>query len=116
MTGVEILAVEKIVTTVSYNWWLAGIVFLVVMIIGGIIGFFTSNSIMKSEGILIGLCIGALTGIFFWGAACVMSAEPISYRNQYKVTIDDSVSLNDFNEKYEVIDQEGNVYIVRERE
>ena len=34
---------------------------------------------------------------------------------EYKVTIDDSVSYVEFMEKYEVIDQEGEIYTVRER-
>ena len=34
---------------------------------------------------------------------------------EYKVTIDDSVKYVEFMEKYEVIDQEGKIYTVRER-
>ena len=34
---------------------------------------------------------------------------------EYKVTIDDSVSYVEFMERYEVIDQEGEIYTVRER-
>lgn len=34
---------------------------------------------------------------------------------EYKVTIDDSVKYVEFTEKYEVIDQEGEIYTVRER-
>lgn len=34
---------------------------------------------------------------------------------EYKVIIDDSVKYNEFIEKYEVIDQEGDIYTVRER-
>lgn len=35
---------------------------------------------------------------------------------EYKVTIDDSVSMNEFLDKYEILDQEGKIYTVRERE
>jgi hypothetical protein len=34
---------------------------------------------------------------------------------EYKVTIDDSVKYVEFTEKYEVVDQEGEIYTVRER-
>ena len=34
---------------------------------------------------------------------------------EYKVTIDDSVSFTEFTEKYEIIDQEGKIYTVKER-
>lgn len=35
---------------------------------------------------------------------------------KYKVTIEDEVRFNDFNEKYEIINQEGQIYTVKERE
>ena len=40
----------------------------------------------------------------------------VSASREYKVIIDDSVSLNDFYKKYEVIGQEGEIYTVIERE
>ena len=33
-----------------------------------------------------------------------------------KVTINDSVSMNEFLDKYEILDQEGKIYTVKERE
>ncbi len=36
--------------------------------------------------------------------------------NSYKITIDDSVSFNEFNEKYKVLKQEGEIFTVVERE
>lgn len=33
----------------------------------------------------------------------------------YKVIIDDNISFNDFIEKYEIVDQDGQIYEVRER-
>lgn len=35
---------------------------------------------------------------------------------EYKVAIDDSVSINEFLDKYEILDQEGKIYTVKERE
>lgn len=35
---------------------------------------------------------------------------------EYQVTIDDSVSMNEFQEKYEIIDVEGKIYTIREKE
>lgn len=37
-------------------------------------------------------------------------------RYEYKVIIDDNVSVNEFIEKYEIIDQEGKIYTVIEKE
>ena len=35
---------------------------------------------------------------------------------EYKVTIDNSVSMNEFLDKYEILDQEGKIYTVKEKE
>ena len=55
-------------------------------------------------GALFGTLVGRTTG------------DPIEYETQYKVVIDDSVSMNEFIEKYEIIDQEGKIYTVREKD
>lgn len=40
---------------------------------------------------------------------------PIAYKTQYQVTADDSVSLNEFLEKYDIISIEGKIYTVEEK-
>ena len=42
-------------------------------------------------------------------------APATEYATEYKVTIDDSVSMNEFMDKYEIINQEGKIYTVREK-
>ena len=37
------------------------------------------------------------------------------YETRYQVTVDDSVSMNKFQDKYEIIKVEGKIYTVRER-
>lgn len=37
------------------------------------------------------------------------------YETRYQVTIDDSVSMNEFQNKYEIIEVEGKIYTVKER-
>ena len=34
---------------------------------------------------------------------------------QYEVTIDDSVSMTEFNKKYEIVEQRGDIFVVKER-
>lgn len=41
--------------------------------------------------------------------------NPISYKTQYQVTADDSVSLNGFLEKYTIIGIDGKIYTVEEK-
>lgn len=37
------------------------------------------------------------------------------YETRYQVTVDDPVSMNEFQDKYEIIKVEGKIYTVRER-
>lgn len=37
------------------------------------------------------------------------------YEIRYQVTVDNSVSMNEFQDKYEIIEVEGKIYTVRER-
>lgn len=34
---------------------------------------------------------------------------------EYKITIDDTVNFVEFNEQYEILDQEGKIFIIKER-
>ena len=45
---------------------------------------------------------------------CVLQRPTGKY--EYKVTIDDSVSMNEFQEKYEIIEVEGKIYTIKEKE
>ena len=67
-------------------------------------------------GIAAGIWLGgALLGIMFAETAfpAKLCSRVVTY---YEVMIDDDVSLNDFNEKYEVVEQRGKIYVVQEKE
>jgi hypothetical protein len=65
-------------------------------------------------------CIGAFIGVVFGvmlGLFCGhVTEKPTAYETQYKVTVSDKTPMNEFMEKYEIVDQEGRIYTVRERE
>lgn len=52
---------------------------------------------------------GALAVIFF----CNIPEK--NYETRYQVTVDNSVSMNEFQNKYEIIEVEGKIYTVRGR-
>lgn len=115
MTGVEILASNEVVTGTLFNWtmfWITfgGCLFVFLMIGIGV-------SVYAKDWANLGyVFIGALAGALF-GAIIGRGTEiPEGYETQYKVAISDEVNMGDFFEKYELIEQEGKIYTVRERE
>lgn len=62
---------------------------------------------------------------FFWGLFIIIIGIILiihffpnndRFKTVYKVTIDDSVSINEFNKKYEIINQDGLIYTIKEKE
>ena len=114
MTGVEILNKYPVYTTQPWVF-----VVLILAAIGAIIFFSSTNNCASDTGewiclICTILCI--LTLVVF----CILTVFTDCFEEcshiEYKVTIDDSVSMNEFLDKYEIIDQEGKIYTVKERE
>lgn len=118
MNGIEILN-ENYVYVTEYCWWLipvfAGIAFLVTLIMAIIDwrynGFFDDVLILI---IIIFTLFGTAIGVLF-SVSCEYETDTIDYI-EYKVTIDDSVSMTEFMDKYEILDQEGKIYTIREKE
>jgi hypothetical protein len=114
MTGVEILAAQEVVTGYTWNWSAYFITIGIVALFGGLIGFTFSNPIEKFQGLVAGICAGVALGMPI-GVLPANVSLPTEYETRYKVTISDEVSMNDFLEVYEIIDQEGKIYTVREK-
>ena len=51
--------------------------------------------------------------VLFIVCGCLIPED--KYETRYQVTVDDSVSMNKFHDKYEIIEVEGKIYTVRER-
>lgn len=117
MNGVEILAVEKIATAYAFNWTVFWAGFFTLIVVAVLALFLTGvfrdafkyNLVMQ---VLIIIIVGALIAGAFLGIVWI---TPTEYETQYKVTADDSVSIVDFYDKYEVLDQEGKIYTVVEK-
>lgn len=118
MNGVEILTSNEVaVAYEKFNWSNFWIVIAIVAF-GALIAGFTAG--LDSHDGVIGVFIFTVTlivgGLIFGSIVGGTTGEPIEYETQYKVTINDSVSMTEFLDKYEIIDQDGKIYTVRERE
>lgn len=117
MTGIEILAIQEVATKFAFNWsafWITfGIIFGISLFVGIIISLDSDDWSNSLCGIIVGIIIG-----LFFGAMVgdVMLHTPTAYETQHKVTVSDEVPMNEFLEKYEIIDQEGKIYTITERQ
>lgn len=59
---------------------------------------------------IVGIILGGMSGT----AAGEIYEIPTNYEIHYKVTISDEVLMTEFYEHYEVIEQEGKIFTVRE--
>ena len=116
MTGVEILAMEEVAIAFGFNWIecfiVFGIAFGLFLIVGGIASFIHDDLSMFGAMLIAGIIFSVLVGVVVGFG----DGTPTEYETQYKVTISDEVSMNEFLEKHEIIDQEGKIYTVRERD
>ena len=113
MDGITILSIGEYVETIGGACSVASVllwIFGILMLLLGTIIFLSSKE-----------CFSFCAGIFvlFIGGAMLVAAKQ-EYKNngstinipQYKVIISDSVSYNEFAEKYNVLEVEGKIYTV----
>ena len=111
MTGVEILSEKVIYNTILPGW--CGPIALAVFAIS-LVGASVFVSYRKI-GLVIASCVLIVASVVV--GILTLSSNRNNIRHiEYKVTIDDSVSMNEFMDKYEILDQEGKIYTVKERE
>lgn len=106
MEGIEVLSVGETVVNPDYNIGLMFFVGLFITVFGIITAIISDEESIAFLGVVLGLFIGIWVGF--------TTAKP-EYAPAYKVTISDTVSLNDFNEKYEILEQDGKIYTIKER-
>ena len=111
MTGVEILSSETIYNTFLPEWCLSlGVICACIFIYVTIQLFANCYDVAPWISLVVAIAftvVAILSGI--------PNKNNVDHV-EHKVTIDDSVSMNEFIDKYEILDQEGKIYTVKERE
>ena len=112
LEGIKVLS-ENYAHILPTGWWIS----LLVGLFGSVIGI---------VGIIIACDEHSLGGIIFTSFCSLICLSLIGiciyyYTNKapttyYKVTIDDTVNFKEFNDRYEIKDQEGEIYTIVERE
>ena len=114
MNGITILYQEPIYKIICVNENILNLLahILIVMIAGAII----SAICFELKGVVICTILGCAT-LFAMGILDSYSTTTEEIEGyEYKVTIDDSVPMKEFLSKYEIINQEGEIFTIVERE
>lgn len=106
MEGIEILSQSVCTETNGIELFLCT---LICMILGLFLDLFNDFS----DGIL-GTIAGSIVGIFAY-AIIFQCIFPVKFI-KYKVTISEEVSMVEFCDMYEIIDVDGAIYTIREKE
>ena len=117
MSGVEILNQTTVYET-DMHWWILILCASIGLLIGLAISIynwvqygFEASFILLTVAVTV---VGAWIG-FLFVFLTEHKTDTVDYI-EYKVTISDEVNFNNFSDKYEILDQEGKIYTVKERE
>lgn len=114
MAGVEILAENAIMTTQYSFVWNGFTIFsyiLAVCCIIAMIFFIIDDELIAIAPFLLAIFL-IITGT---GIANVKGMEEVYSHTEYLATIEETVPLVEFNQKYEIIEQIGELYRIKER-
>lgn len=117
MEGVEILFAEEITRSVwnGFVWHWGFALIVLIGLISVSVAIYSSWNCSAQEG---ELALMSVIGVIllFVGSICFYfeGTVPVYDHTEYKVTVDETVNMNEFFEKYELVDQEGKIYIVKD--
>lgn len=112
LEGITVLNQTPVMEGIISGW------IMLTLLIGGL-GLFVTCLICDSNHIRVGtiicgvLCVLCLVAFFI--LALWWPTEP-SGRYRYECTIDESVSMTEVYERYEVIEQRGDIWVLEDRE
>jgi hypothetical protein len=110
MEGITILN-EFVVNNAPAGW--VAIIFGSILTIVCLVGMFLMIGWRDSGlALIFGILAMVWAGLIFLGIS-IAKTPP---ETRYQVLIDESVSMTEFFEKYEIIEQEGKIYTIKEKE
>ena len=114
LDGITVLYQEEEQIFHTHNhWWLIIVIFVAFIVMIGIVLLFDelldATEIVTKTAVVCWIAVVIVFGIKW----CIEIDETSEVH--YGVTINDNVKQNEFNEKYEIIEQKGKFYIIKER-
>lgn len=113
--GITVLHSYEVVTKTAFSWpgfWVGLIIGVVVSLL---LSFILENEL---SDFLVRFCIygvlfGGFLGVIGGHAIC---PKPVEYESRWEVIVNETVSMNEFYNRYEVVEQRGEIYVIREKE
>ena len=123
MAGVEILSQTEVIVDYSFGWlafWITAMIGIGATLIGSMLfALLNSEDYGAKERLATFLLLFIVISCLMIALASLLGStifsDPLPPETHYKVTVDDSVFMKEFLDKYEILDQEGRIYTVRER-
>lgn len=119
MPGVEILATKKVLVSSGIRLWPCILIAIGAFFIFTVICWITIDSFSGGSDSFwtfwMGIVAGCLAGIAFFFIASGFFHSPKKYETHYQVIISDSVLMNEFLEKYEILNIDGKIYTIKEK-
>ncbi len=111
--GIRILSQSPIIEY-DYKYWyiaLGGVIGAIA--IGLLIGVLTQDFNFGMLGAFVGVIVGCFAGMVATEETVV---ETDTGRYEYKVLIEDGVEMKEFYEHYNVIEQDGEIWVIEDKE
>ena len=117
MTILNTTTVDIVTGTEDYFSWSVGCWFEIILTIACVIGFtyFLIETIKEKEIGFLGMGILCLIVGAVILAEVVLPHDVITTVNQYEVTINEIIPFKEIMDKYDFIEQRGDIYVLREK-
>lgn len=114
MDGVTIL--NTIVLKFDYTINIVGLIVAVIIFAISLCCAYVSIKELNGLNILTLICIFLMIGSTMFGIINIELMMTSKEITTYEVTISEEVLFKDFTSKYEIIEQRGDIYVIKERE
>lgn len=111
LNGITLLSASEQVAYMTGWSWLGCLVFIAASLVTFFLAYKFTDTV-DYINIVVGIIIVAAS---FFTAHCFSHGTAIPY-TEYKVTIDETVGYLEFTEKYEVLNQDGEIYTIALKE
>ena len=115
MEGVRILAENAVYETVYSFGFHPMLIFVAIFLVAGIWMLITSIYYTELYLLFMSMLVCSTILVCGWAIASEGKSEEVFSHIEYKVIIEDGVELNEFLNHYEILDQDGEIYTVKEK-